>query len=416
MLYQFKTNNKETILAKILIQINGTEEEIEFETRIGIRKNAGIQEKLHIVRKNGTKVTCLCDSPDEEPLITLAFVPSDKQLTLKRNSHYKHSPECIFYSGREEFYNEKEEKYKSSIFDDSHGSINNGHRHPDENREIARRYAYKHFCIDTLSAATTYAFNLKNKNNESEHLKMFSYKEYFGCLSSLIGKKKMSDGRSPYKSVPENCTLSIGILNQDLDHVRDNILILNEYSKFSNNFRKKEVEISDENLKNTQDFQNIYGNIVNGPYVYIAVYRSYLEDNRVKKMKIVRLLTYAIERVGKSFCFVESDLERECAKNLMSAGRAFIKPVNGYEHLTVGSQYYKKGRPELRYKPDFIVFIGDKVYVVEVCGFPKEKKYMEELRRKEKHYILLETRNQIIYIRIQRGKKGNLESLSSSDL
>ena len=101
---------------------------------------------------------------------------------------------------------------------------------------------------------------------------MFSYKEYFGCLSSIIGKKKMSNGASPYRSLPKEHSLSFGMINQDLNKVTNNLLILSEYEIKKKNFKQREVEIGDKKLVTTQNLQNNNGNILSGPYMYIAVY------------------------------------------------------------------------------------------------------------------------------------------------
>jgi hypothetical protein len=382
-------------MAKIRIEYNGLTDEIEFETRSNV-KLVSFQNFLKKAHDNNAEVECLCTDGPNYPLVTVAKYTN---YTVKRNHHHLHSQECLFHSERESFYNQENERYKKSIFEEPKGNQNNGGYYVEDTEyEKVRRYTYRHFCIDVFSEAISYAFSLKNK--ELVNLEMYSSVDYFSCLTSKIYNKRMADGKSPYESLANYYKLSHGIIYENLDSIDNNIINLSEFIKKDNNFVTKEAKISDQRLEITKNLQNNMGNTLNGPYAYIAVYRMCLDKNKNKYNEIVRLYTYAIEILDDRFSFVESGLERKYAITLLENNIAFIKPVNGHEYETVGDKYYPNGRPDLKYRPDFIEFSSDSVKVVEVCGYPNDINYMNELRRKEDHYKKHQDDGLINYVRV----------------
>jgi hypothetical protein len=72
--------------------------ETEFETRAAIKSNK-IQEFIKDARENNVDISCLCVSENNEyPRIISSHLPNNNNVfTLKRNSKYDHSEDCIFH-------------------------------------------------------------------------------------------------------------------------------------------------------------------------------------------------------------------------------------------------------------------------------------------------------------------------------
>lgn len=372
-------------------------QELHFERRSDLKDHAN-QDILLTAKTSRIAVKCQCNA--RQPLLTISFIPNSTINTLKRNPHHNnHSPECIFYAYTDEFYDFDNDKFTKKIFLEVQATERNGapiSNHLD--KEEAARYTYRHFCIDVLSEAISYAFNAAN-HAESANMQLYTKYDYFSKLSSVIGHKILTNGQGPYESLPKYHYLSFGTISQDLNQVVNNSLTLNRYVKQDNSFQEKQVRISDDRLRITKNLVNNLGNILPGPYAYIAVYKSFYE-NKVLVSEIVRLYVYAVHISGDNFCFVESGLERNYANQLFEAGTVFIKPVNGYEYKTLANRFYPNGRPNLIYRPDFIEFNNAHVTVTEVCGYPNDQNYMDELARKEQHYNTLQHNDQIIYQRV----------------
>lgn len=384
-------------MAIIRINYNNQIEELEFETRSEITSER-FQKFLLLAKNNNLKLMCLCQKEPEYPEIIVSRLPnSHNSFTIKRNPHFQHKTDCIFHIGREEFYNEKTEKYKPTILQEAVVSKSNhtGERNIEETSiEQVRRYTYKHFCIDAYSDTIAHAFNTVNKG--ANLLTMYSINQYFSILLSKVLMKRLSNGLMAKEALLAYHQLSVGIIRDNLNDIQNNIITLYEYRQ--GDFNVKNVEISDECLEITRNLQNILGNILDGPYAYIAVYKSYFSNNE-KRYKIVRIYTYAIVEHNDKFSFVESGLERDYAKRLMTMNIPFVKPINGHEYETIGNKYYPNGRPDLNYRPDFIEFHTNWVQVTEVCGFPDNEDYIKELNKKEVHYKQLEQDGTIRYYR-----------------
>jgi len=367
-------------------------DEIELETRAGIKSNS-VQKFLQSVKKNNADIVCSCI--DETSRLTIAHLPNNKdKFTIKRRSHYQHSEECIFHAMRNLAYDEDKDQYRPVIFKEPKVPKKKEHRSYIDSEEKVKRYTYRHFCIDSFSKAISKVFNIKNKHEDEDIIhpvEMYSTQEYFKALTSVFLESTMANGKNPFEVMPAGSHLSYGITRASLDEITEGVIILEEYHTRDEAFRELHVEISDHRLQVTQKLQKNMGNVLAGPYAYIAVYTRDYADR-----KIVRLYTYAIEEVGDTFSFIESGLEREYAREILDQNIAFIKPITGHEYETVANkQYANDERPDLKFRPDYIEYRDEGVCIVEVCGYPDDEKYMRALEVKEKHYKSLEENGKI---------------------
>lgn len=387
-------------MTTIRIEDNTTFNEIEFETRVSIMSEQ-VQDFIQEARENNIDIRCMCKIQNNEypKIISQHFPNDDGRFTLKRNSRYEHAEDCIFYSERKNFYDDTNEKYKSAIFEEPKIPEGTENINYDSTKEKVRRYTYSHFCLDLLAESSSFAFNMRNQSqedtSEAKSPSMYTQEEYFKALSIKIANKKMANGKKALKSLPANHKLSFGTID-DLNVDINGMIQLKEYNTWDKEYENIEAKITDRRLVITQNRQKNHGNILGGPYIYIAVYKK--ESGQQKE--IVRLYTYAIESFENKFSFVDSGLERRYARYLLENNIAFIKPINGNEHETLNKKYYIDEKiPKLKFKADFIEYKNNFVKVVEVCGYCDDEEYMRHLENKEKYYDTLVREGKIEYLR-----------------
>lgn len=315
--------------------------------------------------------------------------------TLKRNYRYtNHASDCIFYD-HDQCYNEEENIYGPSIFHAINEQAQTNSKKWSKIEEN-RRVFYKQFCMDILSETLSFSFNKKNRQSQDMKtgMEMFSCSEYLNNLNYLIKNTKLSNGKNPYEVLEADHTLSFGLIYQDIDKLDDNELELHEF-KYGK-LKKIKSHINDSILSAAQKRVKNKKNILPAPYMYIAIYENN-GNNKVLK----RLFIYGVAILNNVFSFVESKKESYYAKQLISKGSIFLKPINGKEYKSISNNRFPNGRPDIKFVPDFMIFHPDgTIEVIEVCGYPKDEKYMADLERKEHHYHSLEKKGLIKYTRI----------------
>ena len=247
-------------------------------------------------------------------------------------------------------------------------------------RIMAKATTFNSFCIDWISSANVFAFNIANKKND-RYIQNYTYKNFrYGLDKSDIKISKIGS----IENIKDRGDFFLfkGITFDDLTKYDDNDddkSIAEIHFQDSKDIIKstiKRVKIAIKRLK-------IFNNFIRPPYFVIA---------SVSKDLAVRLFVYPVffSAEKEQIAFIESENERDMARKLFAANRTFFKSVSD-EHNRLSKKKFPYFRSQ--YRPDFFVFDESNILVVELSGFDTQE-YIDQLKDKEKDYRQIVNFNQ----------------------
>lgn len=291
-----------------------------------------------------------------------------------------HEDECIFSNTASDLYNEETQTYSLSLFKEPTKSEADENSSNAMKRIMAKATTFNSFCIDWISSANVFAFNIANKKND-RYIQNYTYKNFrYGLDKSDIKISKIGS----IENIKDRSDFFLfkGITFDDLTKYDDNDddkSIAEIHFQDSEDIIKstiKRVKIAIKRLK-------IFNNFIQPPYFVIA---------SVSKDLAVRLFVYpvffSVEK--EQIAFIESENERDMARRLFAANRTFFKSVSD-EHNRLNKKKFPYFRSQ--YRPDFFVFGEGNILVVELSGFDTQE-YIDQLKDKEKDYRQIVNFNQ----------------------
>lgn len=291
-----------------------------------------------------------------------------------------HEDECIFSNTASEFYDEETQTYSLSLFKEPTKSEADENSSNAMKRIMAKATTFNSFCIDWISSANVFAFNIANKKND-RYIQNYTYKNFrYGLDKSDIKISKIGS----IENIKDRSDFFLfkGITFDDLTKYDDNDddkSIAEIHFQDSKDIIKstiKRVKIAIKRLK-------IFNNFIRPPYFVIA---------SVSKDLAVRLFVYPVffSAEKEQIAFIESENERDMARKLFAANRTFFKSVSD-EHNRLSKKKFPYFRSQ--YRPDFFVFDESNILVVELSGFGTQE-YIDQLKDKEKDYRQIVNFNQ----------------------
>lgn len=102
-----------------------------------------------------------------------------------------HEDECIFSNTASEFYDEETQTYSLSLFKEPTKSEADENSSNAMKRIMAKATTFNSFCIDWISSANVFAFNIANKKND-RYIQNYTYKNFrYGLDKSDIKISKI---------------------------------------------------------------------------------------------------------------------------------------------------------------------------------------------------------------------------------
>ena len=365
-------------MASILVKNqNGDFSKYELESRSEL-SSVFYQSLLSEHHLAGRVIKCGC-SPKKELWLSVVsrggfFLRTFPKITQA------HEDDCIFSNNASEFYDEETQTYSLSIFKEPTKSEADENSSNAMKRIMAKATTFNSFCIDWISSANAFAFNIANKEND-RYVQNYTYENFkYGLNKSDIKISKIGS----IENIKE-CSdffLFKGVTFDDIakyddsDDDKSTAEIQFPDSKYIMKSTIKRVKIAIKRLK-------IFNNFIQPPYFVIA---------SVSKGLAVRLFVYPIFfNVEKGqIAFIESENEREMTRKLFAANRTFFKPISD-EHNRLNKKKFPYFHSQ--YRPDFFVFNVDNILAIELSGFDTQE-YMDQLKDKEKDYRQIVNFNQ----------------------
>lgn len=365
-------------MASILIKgTDGSFCKYEFESRSELSSifYQSLLSKYHLA---GRVIKCGCNPKKELWMSVVSrgglFLRTFPKITQT------HEDECIFNNTASEFYDEETQTYSLSLFKEPTKSEADENSSNAMKRIMAKATTFNSFCIDWISSANAFAFNIANKKND-RYIQNYTYKNFrYGLDKSDIKISKIGS----IENIKDRSDFSLfkGITFDDLTKYDDNDddkSIAEIHFQDSEDIIKstiKRVKIAIKRLK-------IFNNFIQPPYFVIA---------SVSKGLAVRLFVYPVffNVEKEQIAFIESENERDMARKLFDANRIFFKSVSD-EHNRLNKKKFPYFRSQ--YRPDFFVFSEDNILVVELSGFDTQE-YIDQLKDKEKDYRQIVNFNQ----------------------
>lgn len=291
-----------------------------------------------------------------------------------------HEDDCIFSNTASELYDEETQTYSLSLFQEPKRKKTDDDNSSSFRHIMAKATTFNSFCIDWISSANAFAFNIANKENK-QYTQNYTYENFrYGLNKSDI--KISTVGTIANLKECSNFFLFKGVTYDDLakyDDSDDDKSIAEIHFQDSKYIMKstiKRVKIAIKRLK-------IFNNFIQPPYFVIA---------SVSKGLAVRLFVYPIFfNVEKGqIAFIESENEREMTRKLFAANRTFFKPISD-EHNRLNKKKFPYFHSQ--YRPDFFVFNVDNILAIELSGFDTQE-YLDQLKDKEKDYRQIVNFNQ----------------------
>ena len=335
-------------------------------------KNDFFQNKLRWLHKQERSIKCGC-KPEND--LWLAVVKNNDTYYLRTYPKIteEHNEECIFHNIANKFYDDDKEMYSLSIFQEVELSDKQKNSVSDHDIAIenSKNYTFNSFCQEWLSKANSYALNSANIQNEF-FTENFTYEDFihkFWKIDLNVSKigniRRISEVKGSYIKAGITYTDIPNLISgEDLDKVLS----------FDNFGKDKPIQVRQRRLNIASKKLKIFSNYIKPPYFFIAVLHYGIA---------VRLFLYPVYFDEEKICFVESEFERQYAKQLFDQKIAFLKPISDEYH-----QLNKAKAPyfDSAYRPDFFEFVKDQINIVELSGFGS-KEYLNRLSDKKNDYI-----------------------------
>jgi len=423
------------------VKISGDEGDIflYFKTKRELKQNKYCQNQLKKYNSaddsNFQKITCLCKPQQEVYLSSKTRRDIDYYfLSNFQGTSHHHSSDCIFYT-KLETLNDDEGFYTSKIFEEPkyiHNPCDSEKKERDA-KESQRKYTYYNFCRDLIQSSYSYAFNLENKNaKDRSELRNPNVDKFYQCFFSKFEEQSIKSthnlmrNKSIKESMPKDHSLVFGTINENVfDHLYNNKdkywINVSKLEKMFKENEDKEKEfvgyslvdkkycIEHKRLELTKRLVQNFDNLISPPYFFIGVLQKFSYKKKYY-YKLVRFFVHPIYFQHNKISFVESDYERQYAKKLFTDNVPFIKPISDLDFASVNGKFVDYNtdevnednenilkRAHLKYRPDFIEFKSNRIFITEVSGYDDEK-YIQLLIRKVKHYRLQESKSNELYL------------------
>ena len=365
-------------MASILIKgLDGSFCKYEFESRSELSSifYQSLLSKYHLA---GRVIKCGCNPKKELWMSVVSrgglFLRTFPKITQT------HEDECIFSNTASELYDEETQTYSLSLFKEPTKSEADENSSNAMKRIMAKATTFNSFCIDWISSANAFAFNIANKGND-RYIQNYTYENFrYGLNKSDIKISKIGS----IENIKDRSDFFLfkGITFDDLtkyDNSDDDKSIAEIHfqdSKYIIKSTVKRVKIAIKRLK-------IFNNFIQPPYFVIA---------SVSRNLAVRLFVCPVffSAEKEQIAFIESENERDMARRLFAANRTFFKSVSD-EHNRLSKKKFPYFRSQ--YRPDFFVFDESNILVVELSGFDTQE-YIDQLKDKEKDYRQIVNFNQ----------------------
>uniref|UniRef100_UPI00112FA095 hypothetical protein n=1 Tax=Campylobacter concisus TaxID=199 RepID=UPI00112FA095 len=271
-----------------------------------------------------------------------------------------HEDECIFSNTASELYDEETQTYSLSLFKEPTKSEADENSSNAMKRIMAKATTFNSFCIDWISSANAFAFNIANKGND-RYIPNYTYENFRYGLNksdikiSKIGSIENIKDRSDF-FLFKGITFDDLTKYDDSDDDKSIAEIHFQDSKYIIKSTVKRVKIAIKRLK-------IFNNFIQPPYFVIA---------SVSRNLAVRLFVCPVffSAEKEQIAFIESENERDMARKLFAANRTFFKSVSD-EHNRLSKKKFPYFRSQ--YRPDFFVFGESNILVVELSGFDTQE-------------------------------------------
>lgn len=361
----------------------GIFKEITFKTRSDLKKEDN-QKKLLPLYKEQHAIRCMCDESKE-----LYLYVKEKGVVAIYPKSEEHNDSCPFFSDRKYFIDEESAEYKTSIFKELDSKYISKSKN-ENGKEKSQRLTYYDFCRDMIANASLVAFlydydKYNRINNITFNQFCFSYFKELDNIKFAGGKvsvKSFFKNNNEYKfeyGILRNDINAIDVTNDsDIYNLELNYIYYNSQSKKWDT-RNKYAQISGKRLRLSKQLVQIWNNYIEPPYFYTAVYHNNV---------IVRFHIMPIYLNDKRIVFVESNYERNYASKLLEEGTVFIKPISNDEVSKIKPEFVNnncKFIPNIKFHPDFLEFVDNKMIITEVSGFTNNN-YVKHLDRKMRYY------------------------------
>jgi len=402
------------------------EKTLYFRTKNELKHNSYFQNELKKCYGKFQSISCLCNNNKKLYLTSKNITGSAKYfLAIHKNTGTEHKENCLFFLSKENLV-DNEGNYHSSIFEEPTYIYQptTSEKKDTEEKESQRKNTYYNFCRDFIRDSYSYAFNKKNKDAKSRlTLKNPSELDFRDSFFDNYENKEnnLIKNQSIKESIPKNHTLVFGTIRENifeqLDNPKDTYSInveklekefeinkkTNKPEFKSYKLNNKKYKIDHKRLLLTQNLIKNFGNIIEGPYFFIGVLqKKEWKDKKTKKTitnyKMVRMFVHPIYSENQKISFIESNYERNYARQLFDNNIPFIKPMSDTDFSKVHSRFvnYETNerdkdnnkiwkRAYLKYRPDFIEFYENHIKITEVSGYEDEQ-YIKLMNRKIEHY------------------------------
>jgi len=422
---------------KIIINLEDSKKEIIFTTRnelklIYIQK---LLEKCHSSKQKNI-IKCTCDSTKE---LYLSVKKKKRYFISKYPKGEEHKPTCIFHTFAQDLTEDTESHtaYSINIFKEpTKTNVKNDIKNSDD-YEIAVRTTYYQYCNDLISFANSKAFyiaNTQEKRNKNEFgINNFTFEDfctaYYSALSAIniIKNGNVLDIQKNNKSfkfyygvLTDSEALKEAVIKAKKLNSKDTIeiptkIISYDFVKKCQIFKEQKLLVTAKRLLIALKLvQNEDGQTIKDtPYFFAA---------SIDKDITIRLHLHLITFDEKRICFVDSSFERkyaiECYKN--ENKYAMIKPLSNNEiddilPPLIGLPYILQKIPHIDYKPDFLLFDGNTIEIVEVSGYSNRLDYIEHLEKKIRYYQKLCDNYSFFKYTIYDGKTQKVSKKKRSD-
>jgi len=379
-------------------------EQVYFNTKSDIINNGFFKKKLESFYGKRNHIRCACN---EKNHIYMNIRKNKKKdgtffFSLGTNPNYAnlHSNDCPFFNNSDEYYDEENNIFNSIILDEV--KTNKTSSSPTDINKIdevnkKRRFTFRHFCKDILANAYKYSFNSINLKNDRRNFCTPTFSDFYKKIYKILldtdirNKRKMETIISNIKSKGYN--LKYGILNNNLNELLTNInskknnelinLGLNSFTKDFDQYYYN-FNITKKHLVDAAQICKIFNNYISGPYFVFMITKNKIAHR-------FYLLPVYVDLIKDSFCFVDSDREREYAEYLTKNSISFLKPFGNDEFKYIKREKIilnnsTAAKPRFYTRPDFLEFDNDKIKIVEVLGFMDNKEYVDHLSKKREEY------------------------------
>jgi len=336
------------------------------------------------LEKGKIELVCGC-TKHRPPKMTIVKRKSLYHLRTFKNQTYKHSLSCPFHVHNvvspKDFRRKLESKVPASLL-----VVRERERARKVNKEDLvsikapnrrKRFTFSGFCRGLIDKVQARSFNYLNKNK---------HRKDPGDLSMPTVKMiKSSLEKEIERRVPKGFSYIVDLITREnIDVNRDNIII---------RIPRTDEEVVVERYKIFGwDIEETGFSSSRGNFLLIL-----FKDKRGKPTKVFLLPVLYIEGEA-TFVPIESLHEAEFAERLINENFKFLKIVTGSpvrEYARLGFTKYddfgcvKDILENSIYQPDFIIFMKEKILILELLGFPKDRKYRKLKDEVRKEFLYL---------------------------